>query len=316
MDAIKEKISSLNENNTWELVLLPAGRKPIESKWIFKIKRDIHGNVDRYKARLVVKGYAQKKGYDYEETYAPVARLTTLRVLLAIMVQKDLIACQMDIKNAFLHGELKEEIFMKIPAGFTTTNDYACKLKKSLYGLKQASRTWNKTFDNCVKELGLQQSDVDKCLYIGEFGKIKIYLLLYIDDIIILGNDGKTIEDIKIDLTKRFHIKDLGALKLFLGINIVRSAGNLYLSQPTYLKKLLERFNMENCNPIKTPIEIRPTLNEGDIIDESKPYRELIRCLMYAMLATRPDLSAVGNHYSRHQSHPTEVLWKELKLVH
>lgn len=210
--AVQEEIRSLIENETWKLADLPPGRKAIDNKWVFKLKRDQRGNIDRYKARLVIKGCAQRKGYDYEETYAPVARLVTFRSLISVINQENLYACQMDVKNAFLHGQLKEEIYMKLPPGLPNNETKVCKLKKALYGLKQAPRAWNGTFDRFAKKLGFQHSEADRCLYVLQTESEEVYLLLYVDDIVIAGRNKTKIEEIKKSLEKGFKMTDLGTL--------------------------------------------------------------------------------------------------------
>lgn len=162
MQAVDEEINAILKNDTWDLTILPKGKRLMDNKWVFKIKRDKEGNIERYKARLVIKGCAQKQGYDYDETYAPVARLTTLRTLLSIIIKENLLAMHMDVQNTFLHGELEEEIYMIILEGFQSKNDLVCKLKKALYSLKQAPRTWNKTLDSFLIKQGFKQSDADR----------------------------------------------------------------------------------------------------------------------------------------------------------
>jgi len=230
--AVQEEVSALEENDTWEVVDLPQGKRAISCRWIFKIKRDSKGEIERYKARLVIRGNEQKQGFDYEETYAPVARLTTFRTLLAIINERNLHAFQLDVKNAFLHGRIKEEIYMKLPLGFTNQENKVCKLKKALYGLKQAPRAWNETFDKAMKELKFRQSEVDKCLYIWKSNQAEMYLLLYVDDIIIAGNDCKRITETKKKLMDQFRMKDFGNLHSFLGVNIHRTKDEIKLSQP------------------------------------------------------------------------------------
>jgi hypothetical protein len=314
--AIQEEITALESNHTWDMVKLPAGKRAIDGKWIFKIKTDCKGGQERYKARLVIKGCSQRRGLDYKETYAPVARLTTVRTLLAIILEEDLYAYQMDVKNAFLHGTLKEEIYMKPPSGYHCQQNLVCRLRKTLYGLKQAPRAWNETFNDYVKSLGFKNSETDKCLYVNEKGSYKLYLLLYVDDIIIAGDDMKKIQDVKLTLSSRFHMKDLGELQSFLGINITRTNDKLYINQALYAQKLLKRFGMEDCKSAKTPMEIKPPEDEAvEIIDKLKPYRELVGCLMYLMLTTRPDLSTAVNYFSRYQSNATEAHWKGLKRI-
>jgi hypothetical protein len=206
----------------------------------------------------VVKGCAQKKGFDYTETYAPVARLTTVRTLLSVINKKNLYAQQMDVKNAFLHGNIKEELYMKQPQGLSENPKLVCKLNKSLYGLKQAPRKWNFHSVSFVKGLMFKQSESDKCLYIYSNEKIVVYLLLYVDNFIIAGNNLQIMQSVKTELMKEFKMKDLGDLNYFLGIRIDQTKNGMVLSQSVYLKKLLARFQMESCKPVKTPLEVKP----------------------------------------------------------
>lgn len=314
--AIHEELDALEKNKTWTLTELPEGKNLLNSKWVFKLKKDKDDNIQTYKARLVAKGCSQKKGFDYEETYAPVARLETLRILLSLVVEENLCLVQLDVKNAFLQGELKEEIYMKIPEGLKNPGKLVCRLQKTLYGLKQASRAWNQVFDDFVKFLRLSQSEVDKCLYTGIFDGNKVFLLLYVDDILIAGVREKDVNYLKTKLREKFPIKDLGEPEKFLGISVFRKQnGALFLSQSAYLRNLLVKFNMLDCNSVATPMETHPqfmTQGNGEI---DKPYRELIGCLMYAMLGTRPDLSFAVNYFSRYQNAQTEELWKGLKRV-
>lgn len=315
-EAVQEETKALEENDTWEIMELPPGKRAISSRWVFRIKKDANGDVERYKARLVVRGCVQRKGYDYKETYAPVARLTTLRALLSIINEEDLFCRQLDVKNAFLHGKVEEEIYMDIPDGFPKLQGKVYRLKKALYGLKQAPRAWNKTFDEFARQMKFTPCDSDKCLYKYVNGSEKIFLLLYVDDIILAGTSEKRVLIVRSALESRFNMKDLGGLKSFLGINISRpSPGILVMSQENYLKNLLKRFNMEDCNPSATPMETKIEVVGETSENESRPFRELIGCLMYAMSTTRPDLSASVNFFSRYQGSQNETLWKNLKRV-
>ena len=315
LKAVNSELNSLDENNTWTLVDAPPNVKLINCKWIFKLKRDSNGNVSRYKARLVCKGCAQVKGYDYDETYAPVARLTTLRILLSIIVEDELFAYQLDVENAFLHGELHETIYKKVPPGVKENGNQVCKLNKTLYGLKQAPREWNFTFDTYVNSLNFVQSDADKCLYIGKDENVGIFLLLYVDDIILAGKDNEKIKTIKEKLKSRFRMKDMGRLSTFLGIDIKPTSNGMFLSQSNYLIQLLNRFKMSDCNPIKTPIETKNDIENASDSLTNEPYKELIGCLLYVTQTTRPDLSYAINYFSRFQSDPKVVHWKGLKRI-
>lgn len=178
----------------------------------------------------------------------------------------------MDVKNVFLHGNITEEIYMKISPGFENKTGKVCKLKRALYGLKQTPRAWNEVFDNYIKSIGLQQTGTDKCLYVIKSEEVTVYLLLYVDDIIIAGNNVNKIESIKSALKNRFQMTDLGELHSFLGIATTRTDGKITLSQKPYLHRLLSKFNMEDCKPVQTPMESKPSIHDEDeLYDEPRP---------------------------------------------
>ena len=220
--AANAEYESLMENNTWELVSLPEGRKPIECKWIFKVKRGSNGEVNRYKARLVAKGFAQKYGVDYDETFAPVVRYSSIRALLAYAIQNDMILHQMDVVTAFLNGTLEENIYMQQPAGYIQPGKekLVCKLKKSIYGLKQFPRCWNKAFKEYMESIGFKQSNADPCIFIKTEESEKIIVAVYVDDLIIATKTNEKMEEVKKSLSSRFKMKDLGRLHHCLGITI------------------------------------------------------------------------------------------------
>ena len=228
----------------------PVGVNPIGCKWVFKKKTDMDGNLSTYKARLVVKGFTQRHGIDYDETLSPVAMRKSIRILLAIATCKDYEIWQMDVKTAFLNGKLKEEVYMVQPPGFVTPENASkiCKLKRSIYGLKQASRSWNLRFDKAVKEFGSLKNLEEPCIYKKVSGSIIVFLVLYIDDIFLIGNDIPILESTKTWLGKCFSIKDLREATYSLGIKLYqdRSRRLLGLSQSTYIDKILNRFNMQN----------------------------------------------------------------------
>lgn len=317
--AVDEEMAALEENNTWSLVERNEEMRLIDSKWVFSLKRDEHGEVNRYKVRLVARGFMQRQGFDYEETYAPVARLTTIRTLLSVINQKDLVVRQMDVKSAFLHGTITENLYMKKPEGLKGNNNLVCKLNKALYGLKQASYCWNKKFNEFMLKQNLIRSNNDPCLYIKCNESSEVYLLLYVDDIIIASSSVEEVECLKQKLMESFNMKDMGNLKQFLGINIRRTGDGIYLSQANYLKRVLERFRMQDCKGSKIPMDSGQNIDLNQLdVDASatvKPIRELIGCLMYVTLGTRPDLSTAVNFCSRHQNNPSEALWQALKRI-
>lgn len=314
--AISEEIKALKSNNTWTLVNRPENTPLIDSKWVFRLKKDNEGKVQKYKARLVARGFMQRRGFDYEETWAPVARLSTVRTLIAVINYKNLAVQQMDVKSAFLHGTINENIYMKKPEGLNCGNK-VCKLNKALYGLKQAPYCWNKKFNQFATEQELIRSDNDPCLYYKHIGNIEIYLLLYVDDIIIASNSKIELNKLKEKLTKNFEMQDMGELKQFLGIHIRKTEDGMYLSQKDYIQSLLEKFRMQDCNGSKIPMNMNKMFYEKkeNTDTTNKPIRELIGSLMYLTLATRPDLSASVNFCSRNQNNPTEELWILLKGI-
>uniref|UniRef100_A0A1Y1K3D6 Reverse transcriptase Ty1/copia-type domain-containing protein n=1 Tax=Photinus pyralis TaxID=7054 RepID=A0A1Y1K3D6_PHOPY len=317
MKAVNEEMNSLKRNETWSLVERPSNRAVITCKWIFSRKRNAAGELETYKARLVARGFTQREGFDFNETYSPVAKITTVRLLLALAVERDLEIHQMDVKTAFLNGKLEEDIYMEQPDGFVQ-GKLVCKLNKSLYGLKQASRVWNERFHTFVVRIGFLRSQYDQCLYLMGSGASMILLLLYVDDLILLGKNLDKILIVKRLIAAEFEMRDMGEIKTFLGINIQRNrdAGTLYLSQRKYLEDVLRRFNMNNCNPVATPMEIQTkkiTRSESEFT--KKPYRELIGCLMYIAYATRPDLCAAVGYFSQFQSCATDEHWIGAKRI-
>ncbi|KAK1406643.1 hypothetical protein QVD17_42133 [Tagetes erecta] len=305
-EAMKKEIKALEENETWSLEKLPEGKRAIDSKWVYKIKYKPNGDVERYKARLVAKGFTQMEGIDFHETFAPVAKLVTVRTLLTIAVKRGWHIHQLDVDNAFLHGDLHEDVYMKIPQGFGKPNDNkVCKLKKSLYGLKQASRNWYQKFTNSLLEIGFKQVGADYSLFIFKEKDTFIVALIYVDDVIIMGNNQNKIQEIKGVLDKKFGIKDLGSLKFFLGIEVARTKEGMVLSQRKYTLDILEDAGMMGCRPSLFPMEQNlklGTCDEEPCVDPNQ-YRRLVGRLLY-LQATRPDIAYAVNVLSQFVGDP------------
>ena len=216
--AMDEEVVSLYESNTWSLEQMPLGVKPIPVKWIYKIKRDASGNIERYKARLVAKGFMQQEGVDYNEVFAPVSKHTTLRALLAKVAAEGMELHQLDIKTAFLNGELEETIYMQQPEGYSMGGaNLVCLLRKSLYGLKQAPRAWNRRLKQELEDMGFTASDSDPSLFTAQLKSGTVYILVYVDDILVAANSLADIQSIKDRLASTFKLTDLGEAKYFLG---------------------------------------------------------------------------------------------------
>lgn len=316
--AIGEELESLRRNDTWKLVELPAGKKVIDSKWVFKVKRNSEGEVERYKARLVARGFTQRPGFDYTDTYSPVAKMATLRILLALANQKGWHVHQMDVKCAFLNGTLDEEIFMRQPAGFEKGKNLVCRLNKAIYGLKQASRNWNQRFHDFICKLGFKRSEYDFCLYQWSCDGVIVLVVIYVDDILIVSNSEKAISGIKKLFSTEFEMKDFQDVKSFLGLNIQRNkqAGTMTIDQRAYIQSVLERFGMDGCKPSLVPMEPNLKLMKGSKEQTTdKPYRELVGCLMYLMVTSRPDICAAVSYFAGFQCGATEEHWVHLKRV-
>jgi hypothetical protein len=306
---------------------LPEGRKAIGSRWVFSVKSDEDGNVIRHKARFVAQGYTQVEGIDYTETFAAVAKYDTVRILLALAAKFDLELDQMDVRTAFLNAELKEDIYLKQPAGFEDPEhpDWVWKLEKALYGLKQAGYEWNQTLDEYLRKEGFKfvRSEADHSLYVLHEGDRVIWLVVYVDDMLAASNSRDYLNSFKVRLKQRFDLADLGPARHFLGMHITRDREKrlLSISQKTYLEQILENAGMSQCNPVGTPMTPgvtlqkatrAPTEDEATAI-ASIPYRRTIGELNYAMRTTRPDIAYPVSCLSRYMENPSIDHHRQLK---
>src|SRR5712672_4565471 len=296
-DACQYKIDALHKNDTWELIDLPPGRKSIKSKWVFKLKAD-----GRYCTHLVAKGFMQIPGIDYDETFSPVAHFESLRLLLALAALEDWEIQQMDIKSVFLNGVLDEEIYMEQPIGFIApgTETKVCRLKRAIYGLKQASRTWNLQFHGFLTGIGYMRTHANAGVYVKHQrgGDGPIIVILYIDDITILGSSLEAVDRLKDQITKRYEVTDLGNIESYLGIRILRDHSNKHLTidQSGYVKDVFDHFGMADVNPNHTPLpsgaDVYLIKYDGQATQsEIKHYQSLISSLLYIQIGTCPDLS-------------------------
>ena len=329
--AINEEYQSLVENNTWTLVpasSVPKDRKPLTNKVVFKTKYNADGTIAKRKARLVVKGYSQKKGIDYDEVFAPVAHHETIRTLLAVSAARKWFIHQMDVKTAFLNPILKEEIYMAVPEGMNNKGEngelLVCKLNKSLYGLKQASKCWNDLLHQWMVDFGFNRCYSDPCLYIlkGRKGQEEsIYVAVWVDDLIIACKNQEKLHDFKKSIARKFKMTDLGSIQHCLGMRICYNLNNQVISidQEKYIEDLLEKFSMHNCKPVATPLIPNSTVNkeEPDIsLDQHvTKFQELIGSLMYLVTCTRPDIAAAVGQLARVMSQPSKLHWSAAKHV-
>nr|AAS01944.1 putative retrotransposon protein [Oryza sativa Japonica Group]ABF97221.1 retrotransposon protein, putative, Ty1-copia subclass [Oryza sativa Japonica Group] len=303
-EAVRSEMDSIMSNGTWEVVERPYGCKPVGCKWVFKKKLRPDGTIEKYKARLVAKGYTQKEGEDFFDTYSPVARLTTIR---------------MDVKTAFLNGELEEEIYMDQPDGYVLEGQegMVCKLLKSLYGLKQAPKQWHEKFDTTLTSAGFVVNEADKCVYYRYGGGEGVILCLYVDDILIFGTSLNVIEEVKDYLSKSFEMKDLGEADVILNIKLQRGdEGGITLVQSHYVDKVLSRFGYSDCKPAPTPYDPSVLLRKNRrIARDQLRYSQIIGSLMYLASATRPDISFAVSKLSRFVSNPGDDHWQALERV-
>ncbi|GJS12170.1 zinc finger, CCHC-type containing protein, partial [Tanacetum coccineum] len=280
----------------------------IGCKWIFKRKMKVDGTIDKFKARLVIQGFRQKEGIDNFDTYAPVARITTIRLLLALAAIHNLVIHQMDVKTSFLNGDLDEEVYMKQLEGFVMPgNEHkVCKLVKSLYDLKQAPKQWHQKFDKVVLSSGFLLNQSDKCIY-NKFDSSGKYVIiyLYVDDMLIFGTDQNQVDKTKKFLSSKFSMKDMGEADVILGIKIKRENKRIVITQSHYIEKVLKKFNREDCSMMCTPMDPIEKLmpNTGKPVDQLE-YSRAIGCLMYAMMSTRPDIAYSVGRLSRFTSNP------------
>ncbi|RVW51356.1 Retrovirus-related Pol polyprotein from transposon TNT 1-94 [Vitis vinifera] len=317
--AMDLEIEAIERNETWELTDLPEGVKKIGVKWVFKTKLNENGKVDKCKARLVAKGYAQQHGIDYTEVFAPVARWDTIIMVIALAARNGWSVYQLDVKSAFLHGELNEAVFIEQPQGYEKKGEEhkVYKLKKALYGLKQAPRAWYSRIEAYFIKEGFERCSCDHTLFIktGDGGKILI-VSLYVDDLIFTGNDESMFVKFKNSMKLEFDMTDLGKMKYFLGMEVLQNSEGIYISQRKYAKEVLERFGMEKSNSVKNPIVPgdRLTKNEGGVKVDATKYKQLVGSLMY-LTATRPDLMYVVCLISRFMASPTEMHLQAAKRV-
>ena len=326
-EAMESEIQSMYDNQVWNLVDLPEGKKIVRNKWVFKRKIDMNGNITTYKARLVAKGFTQIQGIDYDETFSPVAMIKSIRIMLAIAAFYDYEIWQLDVKTAFLNGKLEEEVYMVQPQGFEDPKNSSkvCKLHRAIYGLKQASRSWNKRFDEEIKNLGFIQSKEEPCVYKKVSGSHILFLILYVDDILLMGNDKSLMEQTKKSLKIIFSMKDMGEAQYILGIKIYRDRSRklIGLSQKLYIDKILERFHMENSKKGNVPMSGSVQLSKSQCAMSRKdieymknvPYASAIGSIMYAMTCTRPDVAYALSMTSRHQATPGPEHWTAVKNI-
>jgi hypothetical protein len=310
-EAMAQELKALEENDTWDLAFPPEGKKIVGCRWVYKVKYKASGEIEKYKARLVAKGYTQVEGEDFHETFAPVAKMMTVRCFLTVDVAKGWELHQMDVSNAFLHGELEEEVYMRAPEGYKVPKyGMVCRLKKSLYGLKQASRNWYSKLSQTLMKYGFQESHADHSLFTYSRGHTFLAVLIYVDDLVIAGNDSLVCSNFKQYLCKCFHMKDLGALKYFLGLELARGPSGLFMCQRKYTLDILNECKMTDCKPSSFPMEEnhKLALDSGPAYPDPPRFRRLIGRLIYLTI-TRPEITYSVHILSQFMQSPQQAHW-------
>ena len=325
LKAMNEELLALESTHTWDIVSLPLDKHAIGCKWVYKVKLNADGTLERYKERLVSKSYTQQEGIDFVDTLSPVAKMIKVKTLLAVAAAKNWSLTQLDISNAFLNGELTKEIYMKLPLGYTPKADVTlppnvvCKLNKSLYGLKQASRQWFMKFSMILLSLGFQKSHSDHTLFIKRVEGKYVAVLFYVDEIIIASNNDDDVLFIKDSLTAHFKLRDLGPLRYFLSLEIVRAALGISVTQRKYTLELLEDAGLVACKPSSVPMDPSNLLRKEStepLLDYPLQYRRLVGKMMYLTI-TRPNITFAVNKLCQNCSAPKNShLLAAYKVLH
>ncbi|KAG7599393.1 Zinc finger CCHC-type [Arabidopsis suecica] len=308
--ACEEEINSIEKFKVWDLVDLPLGVKPIGLKWVFKLKRNSDGSINKYKARLVAKGYVQQYGVDFEEVFAHVARIETIRLLIKLAASHGWEIHHLDVKTAFLHGELKENVYVYQLEGFEReeSRNRVYKLNKALYGLRQAPRAWNNKLNHILLELQFVKCSKEPTVYRREVKEHVLIIAVYVDDIFVTGTSLDIINEFKTEMSLRFDMSDLGKLSYYLGIEVIQHVEEITLNQTRYALKILEEAGMKDCNMVHTPMETGLKLskceNEKEV--DATIFRKNVGCFRY-LLHTRPDLSNCVGILSRYMQSPRET---------
>lgn len=319
--AMDDEMLSHAQNDTWTLVDPPPGQKVLSGKWVYKVKHGPQGEIMRHKARWVVRGYEQRPGIDYDDVFAAVVKPASFRAIFALAAIHDLEVEQMDVKTAFLHGKIEETIYVEMPTGYGQEGK-VCHLKKGLYGLKQAPRMWYNTLHDFLVEQGFHRTDADHGVFITGAGIEGVVVTVYVDDLKIIGKDKRAIQNLKDALRKRFDMTDLGPVSYYLGMSVTRDrpGGTITLSQKGYIQKVLREFRLENAKPVATPMEQTATQLQKETVGMASPeavrrYQSAVGSLMYAMIATRPDIAFALSVVSQFAQNPNDTHWKAVKRI-
>lgn len=329
LESAIEEVRAHLENGTWKVVRLPQGKRAIGSRWVFKIKRTSDGSIERYKGRIVAKGYSQREGIDYTETFAPTARFGALRTVIALAAIEDMELESVDISTAFLNGEIDAEVYMRKPEGIEISGfegpEWVLQLLKGLYGIKQGPRLWSQKLHTALSEIGFRRLECDHSVFVYERDGVKMVVPVHVDDLVFASKSKEAIEKVKSDLRARFKIRDQGPTSLILGVQLERDreTRTIRLSQPNYIQSILETFRMQDCNGARTPMDdkvrlsskMSPTSDTEKAEMKNIPYREAVGKLLYLSISTRPDISYAIGVLCRYNNNPGKEHWQAVKRV-
>lgn len=313
---MKREINDLKKNNTWQLVKRYDKSDVVDCRWVYKLKHQTDGSV-KYKARLVARGFSQVYGENYWDTYAPVVKSSTIRMLMACAVERDMCVEQIDVRNAYVKSDLKEIIYMRQPYGFEEGgDDVVCKLNKSLYGLKQAGFEWNKCLNTYLEnELKFERLKSDPCVYINNLSDNIIIITIYVDDILIFSKDPVLIRNFKSKFNTRFEIDDMEQCKKIIGIEVERAAEYIDIHQRAFIKEIIGETKLGMCHPVQTPVNtslelVCPEEDCGNCeLIEGKEYRSIVGKLQYLAGSTRPDIKYACSNLARFNERPHKIHW-------
>ena len=306
--AVKAELDQLVKTGTWILVDKPEDAIPISNKFVFEKKTNKAGEVVRYKARLVAKGYSQRPGHDYQETFSPVVRMETIRAILALVLIKGLKIQQMDMKGVYLNGILKEKIYMRQPEGYDDGSGRVCLLVKTLYGLKQSGREWNKELDEKLREIGFHPLRSDPCAYVRRDGKNLEIITVWVDDLLLFATSNDLMKKMEEEISSKWTVTDMGEPAKIIGIEVTQNDNSIQISQERYIEAILKREGMMDANPVSMPmdpndkIQPNPDGNEGS---KSNSYAKLLGELQFLTNATRPDIAYAVNRLSAYTANPS-----------
>lgn len=318
-DAMEEELNSHHRKGTWDLVPLPKDRKVVGSKWVFKVKRNEENKVTKFKARVVAQGFTQQFGVDFDEVYAPVTRQASLRIFLTVVASQNLVVRHLDVKTAYLNGVLEEEIFMRQPPGTVARGqeELVCRLKRSIYGLRQSARCWNAKLKSVLVMLGFKSSAAEQCLYVKTVNGKKVFLLVYVDDILLAGHSEAEVKNIITDLSKEFELTDLGEVRHFLGLEVIHEEDCYLIRLKIYIEQLIVKNGMEDAKISKSPMDsgFLKVEEKGEKFEDTTKYRSLVGGLLYLAVIARPDIAVSTAILGRSFSVPCEADWSAAKRV-